>query len=144
MQFTATARAKAPVETVWEVLIDVENWHTWTPTVTRVKPLRGSHGPIAVGSRYRIRQPSLAEARWQVTEFEPNERFTWVNSRAGVRMVVEHRLTRAGSATVIETTLNITGALSKFTAFVAGKRLNHYIEVETNSLRKAAQDRARS
>ena len=49
----------APIEVVWAITLDIENWPRWTPTVTEV--MRLDDGPFAVGSVVRIMQPGTAE-----------------------------------------------------------------------------------
>jgi hypothetical protein len=54
-QFSITVEIPAPPDRVWAVMADIERWSDWTPTVTSIRRL--DPGPLAVGSRARIRQP---------------------------------------------------------------------------------------
>lgn len=78
----------APREAVWGVLSDVAAWPSWIPTVTSVESLDGS--PLAVGRRYRVRQPKLQPVIWLVTELEPPHHFTWQGRSPGLSMLAEH------------------------------------------------------
>src|SRR5579859_7057652 len=63
-------------EAVWKVLSDVERWCDWTPTVVEIVPLKGSK--LSLGAKYRVTQPKLRPAIYEVTECVPNKAFTWV------------------------------------------------------------------
>ena len=78
--FNVSTDIAAPAERVWEVMIDTNRWHEWTPSITSVKRL--SDAPIAVGSRVLIRQPKIPPASWTVTAIEPGASFTWVRRRS--------------------------------------------------------------
>ena len=67
----------APPAVVFDRYLDVERWPQWTETVTTVDRL--DEGPLAVGSRTRIKQPRLRKAVWDVTELEDGRSFTWVS-----------------------------------------------------------------
>ncbi len=57
MEQSTSIDVEAPVEQVWEVLLEVELWPEWAPTVTSVRRL--DDGPLAVGSRVRVEQPRI-------------------------------------------------------------------------------------
>src|SRR3712207_4077807 len=80
--------AAAPGD-VWTVMLDVERWREWTPTITSIERLEG--GPFRVGSRARVRQPKLPTAVWTVTVLEPGRYFEWRNVSPGLRSVAGHR-----------------------------------------------------
>ena len=71
----------APAERVWQVMIDIDRWNEWTPSVTSIKRL--DSGPLVVGSRLVIRQPKFPPARWSITAFDPGLSFTWMSSGPG-------------------------------------------------------------
>jgi carbon monoxide dehydrogenase subunit G len=59
---STTMDVEAPVERVWEVLREVEQWSEGAPTVTSVGRL--DDGPLAVGSRVRVEQPFPRPSTW--------------------------------------------------------------------------------
>ena len=86
--YSRSIEIDAPADRVWAVMSDVERWHEWTPSVTKVT-LSGS-GPIGVGRRATIRQPKFPPALWKVTEIEPGRSFTWVSTAPFLRVVARH------------------------------------------------------
>ncbi len=95
MEQSTSIDVDAPVEQVWEVLLDVERWPEWATTVTSVRRL--DDGPLAVGSRARIEQPKIPPTEYVVTELEPNRSFTWVATGPGVRTTARHVLEELGT-----------------------------------------------
>ncbi|MFO6464313.1 SRPBCC family protein [Jannaschia sp. KMU-145] len=69
---TAIAR---PLPLVWQVLSRVEDWPDWTPTTRHVRGLDGA--ALAIGRRFRVRQPLQRERVWRVTHLETGRAFTW-------------------------------------------------------------------
>lgn len=59
-EFRIAVEIQKPADHVWAVMLDVERWPEWTPSVTSIQRLESS--PFAVGSRALIRQPKLAPA----------------------------------------------------------------------------------
>ncbi|MFO0912734.1 MAG: SRPBCC family protein [Pirellulales bacterium] len=98
----------APVDLVWQVTLDVVNWPTWTPTVTRADRL--DDGPFGLGSQTRLEQPGLPPAVWTVTAVEPYRRFAWRASVRGMHMTGIHQMEPRGDhATMSVLTLQMEG-----------------------------------
>ena len=96
--------------TVWRILADVEHWPDWTPTVVEIKPLSSSG--LMVGTRYRVVQPKLRPAVYEVTECVSNEAFTWAQKLPGGTIVADHRLSARGDATQVELSFTSKGLLA--------------------------------
>ena len=115
----ATQRASitidAPTDVVWSVFIDVEQWPTWTDSVTSVDLL---DGPMRVGASARIRQPRLPTVVWTVTELEPGSSWTWVATSPGARTTATHVLTASGTGTVASQSITQSGPLGRVAGLV--------------------------
>jgi hypothetical protein len=75
----------------WRALSEVRSWPDWLPTVTEVVPEDPS-APEATGAAYRVVQPRLGGARWEITDWRPGVGFTWVSRRPGVTTTGTHEL----------------------------------------------------
>jgi carbon monoxide dehydrogenase subunit G len=120
-------------ETVWRVLADVENWHSWTPTVIEIKAL--SNKELTAGARYRVSQPKLRPAIYEVTECIPNERFTWAYRLPGGAMVADHRLVFANGETEVELSVSSNGLLADFVGALFSKTIREYVATEARCLK---------
>ena len=96
----------APVERLWSLTVAVEEWPTFTPTVTSVERL--DDGPLCVGSRARLKQPGQPLRVWTVTALEPQRRFAWSTQLLGVTMTGVHELepTDSGSRNILSVELS--------------------------------------
>jgi uncharacterized membrane protein len=136
--YSAQAVASAPQHEVWQALVDVTDWPRWTPSYTSITRL--DDGPLAVGSRARVKQPRLAPSVVEVTELDPGRVFTWVSTAAGVRFVGRHRLVpEAGDGTRIELAAELTGRLAGTVKLLLGRRIQRYVELEANGIKAAAE-----
>jgi carbon monoxide dehydrogenase subunit G len=124
---------QAQTAVVWQVLADVEHWPDWSPTVIEIAPL-GNQG-LKVGSRYRVVQPKLLPAIYEVTDCIPNERFTWVQKFFGGEMIADHRLSPRGPATEVELSFTSQGLLAKIVGKVFSKMISDYVAKEARSLK---------
>ena len=123
----------APSAIIWQILADVEHWPDWTPTVIEIRPLGGMG--LKVGARYRVVQPNLRPAIYEVTECIPNQKFMWVQKLHGGAMVADHRLAPRDGATEVELSFTSNGLLANLVAGVFSKLIREYVATEARSLK---------
>jgi uncharacterized protein YndB with AHSA1/START domain len=123
----------APPSVVWEILADVEHWPDWTPTVINVTPV-GNAG-LRVGARYRVTQPKLRPAIYEVTECVPNQRFTWAQKLPGGALVADHRIAPRDGATEVELSFASQGLMANLVASLFSKLIREYVATEARSLK---------
>jgi hypothetical protein len=132
-RFVTSARP----ETVWRVLADVERWHTWTPTILEIKPMT-TEG-LRAGARYRVTQPKLSPAVFEVTECTPNKAFTWVNKLPGGGMIADHRLAPVSAGTEVELSFRSTGFVANVVGMLFSKLIHEYVATEAKSLKQRCE-----
>ena len=137
-QFLFTTDIAAPAERVWSVMSDVERWHEWTPSITRIKRFGG--GPFTKGSWALVRQPKLPPAFWKVTTIEPGKSFAWTSLGPGFRAVGTHRVepTPAGSrATLL---LELHGPLGGIFGRMMRRLNERYLAFEAGGLKARSEN----
>jgi len=123
----------SPAE-IWQVLADVERWPTWTPTVLNVEPL--TREGFRVGAKYRVTQPTLKPAIYEVTERVPHQAFTWVQKAPGAKIIADHRLTAFdGSGTEVELSFATEGLLGAILGGMYAKKIAELVKIEAKSLK---------
>ncbi|WP_166848534.1 SRPBCC family protein [Isoptericola sp. BMS4] len=125
---------------VWDFLGDLEAWAGMLPTVDEIERVDGV-GPIAVGSRFRVRQPGLAEATYEITEWQPGRAFTWQAPLRGVRTVATHHLRDHDSGS--ELTLGIAwhGPLAGPVRLTFRRKTLRFLDAEAATLARLAEAR---
>jgi uncharacterized membrane protein len=136
---SAVIMIAAPPQRVFEELCDVERWPSWTASMTSVQRL--DDGPLAVGSRARVRQPKLSPAVWRVVALDA-ESFTWVTENPGVRTIGKHSVEARKDGCQVALTIQFTGLLARLMGRLYGKRCREYLAMECEGLRKRCEERA--
>ncbi len=75
----------APADRVWDLLVDVDRWPDWGPSVRDVDAVT----PLASGSTGTITTVGGARLPFEITRFEPGVRWSW--TVAGVP-ATDHRV----------------------------------------------------
>lgn len=119
---------------VWDVLCDVEHWPQWTPSMTAVELLTA--GPLAVGSRVRIKQPRLPTVEWTVDQLIPGRAFAWTARTAGTTSRADHSVTPAATSSRVEASLVQTGPLAGLLSVAYGRLTRRYLHQELHGLRQ--------
>jgi uncharacterized protein YndB with AHSA1/START domain len=134
------SRIDAPPEEIWRVLLDVERWPEWTPSITRLEKL--DPGDLRTGQRVRIEQPKLPTMTWTVTALEPGRSFSWSTSRPGVTTVGTHEITVDDSGSEIRLQVDQHGVLAPLVHLLVGRRTHEYMEQEAQGLKQRSESGA--
>jgi Polyketide cyclase / dehydrase and lipid transport len=118
---------------VWQILADVEHWRDWTPTVMEIKSL--CNKGMKVGARYRVVQPKLLPAVYEVTECVRNQAFTWVQKLPGGGLIGGHRLSSRDGATEVELSFTSKGLFANVVGKMFSKLISDYVATEAKSLK---------
>jgi uncharacterized protein YndB with AHSA1/START domain len=136
--FTAEASTSASPTQTWRALIDITDWPRWTQSYRSIERL--GDGPLAVGSKARVRQPGLAPAVYDVVEIDEGTTFTWTSKAAGVRTVARHRLVPTeDGGTRIELAAELSGWAARAVTALLGRRIRRYVGLEANGIKAAAE-----
>jgi uncharacterized protein YndB with AHSA1/START domain len=129
-QFVTSARA----DTIWQVLVDVEHWPKWNPTILQITPL--TNDGLRIGARYRVVQRKLRPAVYEVTECTPNHAFTWVQKLPGGEMIADHRISPGKAETEVELSFRSSGFLANLLGMVFSKLICEYVATEAMGLKR--------
>jgi uncharacterized protein YndB with AHSA1/START domain len=135
--YEITVDIDASPERIWDVMMDVEKWPEWTPSMTSLKRL--DSGELREGSRVRIKQPKLAPATMTVTHLERDKTFTWETRAPGLVATATHTIIPRGSASAVVLKLVFDGLIGGILGR-AMKNLNErYIAYEAAGLKKRSE-----
>lgn len=129
-------RVEASPPAVWAVMSDVERWPEWTASITSLKLLDA--GGLRVGSRARIKQPSIPPVLWTVTELQPGLEFTW---RASGLMPTKgvHRVEPDGDGSMVTLSVAQSGIFSVLAGWWLNRVNNKFLDMEMNGLKRRAE-----
>ena len=130
---TNSVEIPASPSQVWSVLMEVERWPEWTPSVSRL--VLRTPGPLEVGSRARIHQPKLLPASWRVTELKPGREFTWVSSVPGIRVTARHLVESIAVGSRVTLSVNFEGLFGRWLARRTGPLTERYLKMEAQGLK---------
>ena len=132
----------APPDVVWDVFADVERWATWTASIERIVPLDGPE--IAVGSRFRIKQPRMPDLVWEVTEVEPGTSWTWVQRSPGGTTYAGHRIEPVADARCrVHQQIDQRGPVGVAVGAVTRRMTRRYLDLEGQGLKRTSEQRHR-
>jgi uncharacterized protein YndB with AHSA1/START domain len=136
-QFSKTVSISAPPAVVWRILADVDAWPQWTKSVTSVE--RVKQNTMASGAQVRIVQPKLKPAVWTVTDWQPEQSFTWISKNPGVTVTAGHLIIRTSEGCDVVLTIHFGGMLGGLVGLFAGRLTSEYMALEANGLKHRAQ-----
>ncbi len=137
MRLEHTIDINAPIDRVWDLTLDVEALPNLTSTMTSVERL--DDGPLAVGSKARVKQPAQGVKIWTVTALEPRKHFAWTTRAMGTRMTGGHHLQQNVDGTTNTLTIDIEGPLAPVVGFLLRRPIQNAIKTENQGFKTAAE-----
>ncbi len=136
--YRVTENIAAPAARVWAPLRNVLAWPEWLPTVTSVTPLGVSN--LEIGARFRVLQPKLRPAIWEVVSVRKGEGFVWQAGSPALAMRAGHVVEPTGPETCkLTLEFSFSGLLSPLAGLLAGPLTRRYIATEAASLKAVAE-----
>lgn len=133
---SAETQIQAPVDVVWSVLTDFNNWPKWNTGVNRIH----MYGDAEVGAEFVwVGGGSRIHSRIEV--LEENVRIVWSGKALGVRAIHEWRFEAVGTHTRVVTRESLDGFMVKLLKGLMRKMLNNALEQGMNLLKKEAESR---
>jgi len=126
----------------WRALSGVRAWPDWLPTVTAVLP-EVPDAPDGTGAAYRVEQPRLGAARWEITDWRDGEGFTWVSRRPGVATTGTHELIEVPGGVQARLGISWTGPLAWLVRAAYAGLTRRYVETEAAAIVARCEDERR-
>jgi ribosome-associated toxin RatA of RatAB toxin-antitoxin module len=136
-QFSKTVSISAMPTKVWQVLADVDTWPQWTKSVTSAE--RVNQNVMALGAQVRIVQPKLTPAVWTVTDWQPEQSFTWISKNPGVTVTARHQIVPTSEGCQVILTIHFGGLLGGVIGLLMGRLTSEYMAMEANGLKQRAE-----
>nr|WP_275693456.1 SRPBCC family protein [Nocardioides sp. TF02-7] len=131
--------ARTTPEVLWSLMSDLERWAELLPTVDAIERLDDADASIGVGSRFRVKQPGLMPARFEVTEWHPGSGFTWEAPGPGVRTRATHTLTRQDGLTLLRLGIEWTGPLAGLIRILLRGKTRRFLALEADTFVRLAE-----
>ncbi len=137
-RYSVSIDINAPAERVYDVMIDIDRWHEWTPSITSIRRL--NEAAFAIGTRALVRQPKLPPATWTISKIEPGRRFEWVNKAPGLKVTGHHSVTPTATGSRATLALSYEGLFGGLLARMTEGITRRYIAMEANGLKARAEN----
>ena len=127
MKFSASIEINAPVERVWALVNEIEDWPKWIPSLKKIEKL--SEGALGAGSRVLVVAKSIIKVNLFMTiiEFIALQRVVMEGKILGVRMTRFYELSPVNKN---KTKLTAGGEVTGLLAFLvrrSGQKLSEEI-----------------
>ncbi|MFD6756951.1 SRPBCC family protein [Micromonospora gifhornensis] len=138
MRYEQTITVRADQARAWAVLAAVTTWPQWTSSMREVQPLDGDE--LALGHRFRVKQPGMPALVWRVSALQVGDSFTWETRSPGVRTSGFHRLAaNPDGTTSITVGVDQTGPVARLLDLLIGARTRRFLALEAAGLKAASE-----
>jgi len=122
---------------IFRVLMDLEGWRQWTPSITRMSTLDGDRP--GRGVKIKVLQPKLPPAIWTITEVDQDRALVWEKGSFGLRMLSGHFISDVAPGTRVTIRITYEGALAGLAYWLSHKLTDRYMTMEINGLKEECE-----
>jgi uncharacterized protein YndB with AHSA1/START domain len=130
----AEAFIQAPIEKIWGILSDFENWPAWNKSVSRMRV----DGPVRIGTTFEW----LADG-WKIAsrleEVDSPERIAWSGETLGIRAMHVWDLSEEAQGTRVHTVESFEGLVPRLLRGFTRKTLAESLNKGLAALKAAAE-----
>jgi uncharacterized protein YndB with AHSA1/START domain len=128
---------EAPIEIVWQVLSDIENWPRWNKSVSKIRVT----GPIVPGTSF-VWAGGGSKIVSRLEDVDPPKRIAWSGKTLGIRAIHVWELAAEGNGTHVHTVESFEGLVARLFRGFARKTLAKALDQGVSSLKTEAESRA--
>jgi uncharacterized protein YndB with AHSA1/START domain len=132
--YSAQIVIQAPINQVYDLLADINNWPQWRSDVQQ------SHleGSAEVGSTFRWKSgTTMLTSRLETVE--PNKTFVWTGKAMGIQVIHAWHLSTDGKTTTVKTEESMEGVLVSLLHPVIRKVLVKALHTALDDIKQAAE-----
>jgi len=124
----------APIEKVWEILIDIENWNSWQPDITAAK----LEGPLEAGTTFRWKAKGLKIVSTLHTVIQ-HKQIGWTGVSLGMYAIHNWMFEAHGETTLGITEESLSGWLTRLMILLDPHFLEKSLETSLQNLKTMAE-----
>lgn len=124
----------ASSETVWALLVDVNQWSAWNPNISNAQ----LEGALKPGTVFRWKSGGTAIVS-TLQEVDPQRRISWTGQVIGTQAIHVWTLEPQGNATLVKTEESFEGWLVRLTKGMMQKMLDTSLQSWLGSLKEKAE-----
>lgn len=125
----------APVEKVWELQTDIENWKRWQPDITSAK----LEGALEAGTIFRWKAKGLNIVSTLHTVI-PLKQIGWTGLSLGMFAIHNWMFEARGKTTLVVTEESLSGWLTRLMILLDPRFLEKSLETSLNNLKFMAEN----
>ncbi len=133
--FDHTETTSASPDQLWARYVEPATWPQWDHEIAAVSV----QGPVAVGTRGRLKPVTGPAASFTLTEVTPGVGFTDVSRLPLAQLTLAHHIEATASGSRFTHHVTITGPLAPLFARVIGKRLAAGLPTAMRNLARLAE-----
>lgn len=126
----------APVEKVWELQTDIENWKRWQPDITAAK----LEGALEAGTIFRWKAKGLNIVSTLHTVI-PLKQIGWTGLSLGMFAIHNWMFEARGKTTLVVTEESLSGWLTRLMILLDPRFLEKSLETSLNNLKFVAENK---